>query len=510
MTRGSVPTETNRQMGNKGFLKMVEVVGNKLPHPFMLFVYLALAMMVLSAVLAAMDIRVLHPGKGEEVAIKSLLSAEGIHWILTNMLKNFTNFAPLGLVLGMTLGIGLAERVGLIQAVLRQMILKVPSRIVTFAVVFTGILGNLASDASFVIIPPLAAMVFLALGRHPLAGLAAGFAGVGSGFTANFFVAGTDALLSGISTEVAKTIAPNVEVTPLDNWYFMCFSVIFLSFLGTWITEKIVEPRLGKYDGEKTARFDELTETENKALRAAGIAALIFVAVLALLVVPDGALLRDPETGSIMSSPFMKGIIPIILFFFITVSTVYGVKTGQIKSQKDIPIHMTAAMKDMSGFIVMVFAAAQFIAFFDWSNIGVFLAVNGADLLKSLNMTGLPVILGFTLLVTVLSLFIFSGSALWALLAPVFIPMFMLLDYHPAFIQLAYRIAESSTNTISPLNPYLPMILMYMSEYKKDAGLGTLTSMMMPYALLFLAVWIVFMIIWYLLGLPIGPGVYVN
>ncbi len=494
----------------KGFLKWVEIVGNKLPHPFMLFVYLALAMMVISAVLAAMGVTVVHPGKGETVAVQSLLSTEGIHWILTNMLKNFTGFAPLGLVLSMALGIGLAERVGLIQVVLRKMILKVPAKIVTFAVVFAGILGNLASDAAFVIIPPLGAMVFLALGRHPLAGLAAGFAGVGSGFTANFFIAGTDALLAGISTEVAKTIDPNVVVTPLDNWYFMVFSTIFLSLLGTWITEKIVEPRLGKYNGDKTARLENLSDVENKALRATGIAALIFFAILAVLVIPEGALLRDPKTGEIMTSPFMKGIIPIILFFFITVSTVFGLKTGQIKSQKDVPGHMTAAMKDMSGFIVMVFAAAQFIAFFDWSNVGVFMAVNGAEILKSANMTGLPVVVGFTLLTAVLSLFIFSGSALWALMAPVFIPMFMLLDYHPAFIQLAYRIAESATNTISPLNPYMPMVLLYMHEYKKDAGLGTLISMMMPYAILFLAVWTVFMVVWYLLGLPIGPGVYVN
>ncbi|WP_126427317.1 AbgT family transporter [Brevibacillus marinus] len=510
MARGSVPTERNPQGETKGLLRFVELVGNKLPHPFLLFVYLALGMMVLSAILAALGLTVVHPANGEELAVKSLLSAEGIHWILTNLLKNFTNFAPLGLVLAMALGIGLAERVGLIQAALRKLILRVPAKIVTFAVVFAGILGNLASDASFVIIPPLGAMVFLALGRHPLAGLAAGFAGVGSGFTANLFIAGTDALLAGISTEVAKTIDPAVAVSPLDNWYFMAFSVIYLSLLGTWITEKLVEPRLGRYAGEKTARLDELTDSENKGLRAAGIAALIFAAVVALLVVPEGALLRNPETGSLMNSPFLQGIIPIILFFFLTVSVVYGIKTGQIQSQKDVPLHMTAALKDMSGFIVMVFAAAQFIAFFDWSNIGVFLAVNGAELLKSAHLTGLSVIVGFTLLVAVLSLFIFSGSALWALLAPVFIPMFMLLDYHPAFIQLAYRIAESSTNTISPLNPYIPMILLYMAEYKKDAGLGTLIAMMIPYALLFLVVWTGFMILWYLLGLPIGPGVYVN
>ncbi|UFJ39601.1 AbgT family transporter [Brevibacillus humidisoli] len=502
-------TELNpsKQNGQKGFLKWVEVVGNKLPHPFMLFLYLALGMMVLSAILASFGVTVVHPGKGETIAVKSLLSTEGFHWILTSMLTNFTGFKPLGLVLAMALGIGLAERVGLIQAILRKMILKVPARIVTFTVVFSGILGNLASDAAFVIIPPLGAMVFLALGRHPLAGLAAGFAGVGSGFTANIFVAGTDALLSGISTEVAKTIDPNVAISPLANWYFMVFSTLFLSLLGTWITEKIVEPRLGQYSGNKTARLENLTETENKALRATGMAAAIFLVILALLVVPEGAILRDPEQGTIIPSPFLKGIIPIILLFFVTVATTFGIKTGQIKSQKDVPRFMTDAIKDMSSFIVMVFAAAQFIAFFNWSNVGVYIAVNGAELLTSINLTGLPVVVGFTLLAALLNLFIFSGSAQWALMAPVFIPMFMLLDYHPAFIQLAYRIADSSTNTISPLNPYMPMILMYMQEYKKEAGLGTLISMMMPYAMIFLTMWTVLMIVWYLFGLPLGPGV---
>ncbi|WP_232699644.1 AbgT family transporter [Brevibacillus daliensis] len=491
-----------------GFLKMVEVVGNKLPHPFILFVYLALIMVVVSAIMAAMQLTVLDPSEGKEVALQSLLSQEGISWILTNMLKNFTSFTPLGLVLAMALGVGLAERVGLIQVVLRKMILKVSPKIVTFAVVFTGILGNLASDAAFVIIPPLGAMVFLALGRHPLAGLAAGFAGVGSGFTANFFVAGTDALLAGISTDVARTIDPNIYVSPLDNWYFMIVSVVILSVVGAWITEKIVEPRLGEYDGDKKAHLEELSALENKALRYTGIAALLFVVAMAAMVVPENGFLRDPETSDFLTSPFMKGIIPIILFFFILVSIVYGIVTKQIKEQKDVPKFMTDAIKDMAGFIVMVFAASQFIAFFNWSNIGIYLAVNGAGFLTSINLTGLPVVIGFTLLTALLGLFIFSGSALWALLAPVFIPMFMLLDYHPAFVQLAYRIAESATNTISPLNPYLPMIMLYVAEYKKNSGMGTIISMMMPYAVFFLGIWIVQMVIWYLLGLPLGPGVY--
>jgi len=492
----------------KGMLRWIETVGNKLPHPFMLFVYLCLIMMVISAILAGLDVSVTHPGKGETVPVKSLLSVDGIHWILTSMLKNFTDFPALGLVLTMALGIGLAEKVGLLTSVLRKLMTRVPKTIVSFTVVFVGVLGNLASDAAMVIIPPLGGLVFLAMGRHPIAGIAAGMAGVSSGFTANLFIAGTDALLSGISTEVARTIDPHAHVSPLDNWFFMSASVFLLSFIGAWITDKVIEPRLGEYQGEQQVRFEELSDRENKALRAAGIAALVFAAVTALLVVPEGALLRDPQTGGFLTSPFLKGIIPVILLFFVTVSAVYGKKMGLITSTRDIPRYMTEAVKDMSGFIVMAFTAAQFIAFFNWSNIGILLAVSGADFLKSIGMTGLPVVLGFTLFTAFASLFITSGSALWAMLAPVFMPMLMLLDYHPAFIQVAYRVADSATNTISPVNPYLPLILAYYQAYKKDAGMGTIFATMMPYALSFLLIWMVQMVVWFVLDLPVGPGVY--
>lgn len=504
MSQSSLPDLQPNAHGK--WLRWVERAGNKLPHPFMLFVYLSLLMILLSVILSAAGVSVVQPGKDEVVEVKSLLSQEGIHWILTDMLKNFTNFQPLGLVLGMALGIGLAEQVGLIQVLLRKMILKVPAPAVTFMVIFSGILGNLASDAAFVIIPPLAAMVFHTIGRHPLAGLAAGFAGVGSGFTANFIINGTDGLLSGITTTAAHTVDKSIQVTPVDNWYFMSASVFLLAGIGTWITNKIVEPRLGSYQGNKAEKLEEVTSEENKALRYTGVVALIYLAIMAFLVIPEGALLRDPETGTIIPSPFLNGIIPILLFFFIAVSVTYGIATKQISSQKDVPQFMGEAIKRLAPFIVMVFAAAQFIAYFEWTHIGVVLAVNGAELLTSIKLTGLPVIVLFTLLTALLNLVIFSGSAQWALMAPVFVPLFMLLGYDPAFIQLAYRIADSSTNTISPLNPYLPIILVYMQKYKKDAGIGTMISMMLPYSLLFLAAWIVLMIIWYWLGLPIGPG----
>ncbi|WP_221567745.1 AbgT family transporter [Alkalihalobacillus sp. TS-13] len=507
-------TSNNIETANKGFmlrfLDRVEVLGNKLPHPFMLFIYLALGIIVLSAVISMFNVTVDHPGTGEEVAIKSLISGEGLKYILTSMLTNFVEFKPLGLVLGMMLGIGLAQKVGLIQTFMKKTIINAPPKLVTYAVVLTGILGNLASDAAFIIVPPIAAMVFLTLGRHPIAGLAAGFAGVGAGFTANFLITGTDALLSGISTEVAKNIGDGITVTPVDNYFFMVFSVIMLMTLGTWITEKIVEPKLGKYEGTNDDKeLEEIKPVESRGLRNAGIAALIYATLLALALFLPNSALRNEE-GGLIPSPFLDGIVPIILFFFIAVAVAYGITVKKINSTADVPKLMGESMKDMSGFIILIFAAAQFIAYFDWTNIGVWIAVSGAEFLQSINMTGLPVIVGFILLAAVLNLLIFSGSAQWALMAPVFIPMFALLDYNPAFTQMAYRIADSSTNIITPLNPYVPMILAFMKEYDKKAGFGTLFSVMLPYTVIFLTIWTILFVIWSLLGLPIGPGIHMK
>ncbi|MFJ8234945.1 AbgT family transporter [Ureibacillus sp. NPDC094379] len=495
------------EVEHKGILKWIETVGNKLPHPFMLFVYLCGIFIIVSVVLAAMNVAVTHPVTGENVAVKSLLSQEGVHWILTSMLTNFTSFPPLGLILAMTLGIGLAEKVGLIQAVLRAMVSNVPKALVAYAVVFIGILGNIASDAAIAVIPVMGAMIFLAVGRHPLAGFAAGVAGWGAGFTANIMIAGTDALISGISTQAVQAINPDLVVTPVDNWFFMSVSTFVLAILGGWITDKFVEPRLGTYNGNVKMSMDPFTDKEKRALKATGLTALAFIAFLAFLVVPENGFLRDPETGGILSSPFIKGIIPIILIFFILTSVVYGKVVGVIKNSADVPAFMTEMIKSMASFIVLVFVIAQFVAFFNWTNLSVVLAVNGSEFLESINLTGFPAIILFILFVSLMNLFITSGSAMWSMLAPVFIPMFMLIGYNPAFVQVAYRIADSSTNMITPMSPYLPLILAYYQQYKKDAGIGTYFSTMIPYALSFLVVWVILLFVWFTLGLPLGPGV---
>ncbi|MCP3033481.1 AbgT family transporter [Halobacillus sp. A1] len=507
-------SKTTEEKNNKGmarFLNGVEKLGNKLPEPFMLFVYLAVFTIFFSWIVSLFGVSVEEPGTGEEVAIKSLVSGEGLEYILTSMLDNFTGFAPLGLVLAMMLGIGLADKVGLLETAIKSTILKAPKSLVTYAIILVGIMGNLASDAAFVIVPPLAAMVFYTIGRHPLAGLAAGFAGVGSGFTANFIITGTDALLAGISTEVMEGLDSSIVVTPVDNWYFMIASVVVLSITGALITEKIIEPRLGKYEGEGGSELEQVTELEQKGFRNAIITGAIFLAVLVAAIAWPNSALRSEE-GGLVPSPFLDGIVPIILFFFIAIGIAYGVTVKKIESTNDISGYMGNAMKDMSGFIVLIFAAAQFIAYFDWTNIGTWVAVSGANTLEAMNMTGLPIVVGFSILTAFMNLLIFSGSAQWALEAPIFLQMFYYLDYHPAFIQAAYRIADSSTNIITPMNPYIIVVLAFMREYNKKAGLGTLISLMLPYSVIFFAIWIVLLLVFAIFGIPFGPGVdmYIN
>ncbi|MFC4735204.1 AbgT family transporter [Bacillus daqingensis] len=494
------------------FLDNVERLGNKLPHPFMLFIYLAAGVILLSWVLSALNLSVVHPQDGETVAIENMVSLEGLEFILSSMLDNFTGFAPLGLVLVMMFGIGLAQKVGLIETFMKRTILNAPAKLVTYVIIGTGVIGNLASDAAFVIIPPLAAMVFYSLGRHPLAGMAAGFAGVGAGFTANVLITGTDALLSGISTEVAQTVNEDLVVTVVDNYFFMAFSVLMLMIVGTWITERVVEPHLGKFN-DKYADPDTVSQTaeqptaqELKGLRNAGITAAVYIAIVAAGIVPPNGILRG-EDGTVVPSIFLDNIIPIILFFFIVVAIAYGTTVKVLQSTADVPELMGKAMKDMSGFIVLIFAASQFIAYFEWTNLGTFIAVTSANGLEAINFTGMGLIVGFILLGAVLNLFIFSGSAQWALMAPIFIPMFYFLNYDPAFVQLAYRIADSSTNIITPMNPYVPMVLAFMKKYDNRAGFGTLFSIMLPYAMTFLFIWIAIFVVWNLIGLPIGPGI---
>ncbi|MFD2760865.1 AbgT family transporter [Lentibacillus juripiscarius] len=489
------------------FLDIIERVGNKLPDPFVLFVGLALLMVVVSYIFSLFNASVVHPGSGEEIPIKNLLSGDGLQFILTSMLDNFTGFAPLGLVLVMMLGIGLAEKVGLLDYAIRKTILNSPPALITYTIVFVGILGNLASDAAVVLVPPLGALVFYKIGRHPLAGLVAGFAGAGAGFTANLFIAGTDALLSGISTEAAAIINDSVTVTPVDNWYFNIISVFVLTIVGGLVTSRFIEPRLGNYEGE-AVEGDQEEELPNakKGFINSIIAALVYLAIIVITIMLPNSPLRN-EDGGIVPSPFLDGIIPIIFLLFIVIGVTFGLTVGKIKSSKDVSHYMAESMKDMASYIVLVFAIAQFIAFFNWSNLGTWVAVNGAEFLQNINFTGLELIIGYIIFTALMNFLITSGSAKWAIEAPIFVPMFMQLGYDPAFTQVAYRVADSSMNIVTPLFPYMVIILAFMQRYDKKASIGTYISLMLPYSIAFLIAWIVMIIVFYYTGIPYGPGV---
>lgn len=488
-------------------LDVVEKGGNRLPHPFWIFLSLALLVILLSWVLSALGVSVEDPGSGDEVVVTSLVSGAGLVHILTSAVTNFVEFPPLGLVLTIMLGIGLAQQVGLIRAFMQRIIASAPSTLVTYAIILAGIFGSLASNAAYIAIPPLAALAFLGLGRHPLAGIATGFAAVGAGFNANLLIGTVDPLLSGISTEAASSLQGSPRVSPVDNYFFIAASTPLLVVVGALVTEKIIEPRLGEYGGERGSQAQEpLTGAENRGLRNALIAAVLFVAGLALAVFPQGSPLRG-EGGSLIPSPLLDGTVVILLLFFFTVAVVYGLTAGTITRPADIPYYMGEAMKDFAGLIVVFFAAAQFIDYFNYSNISTVVAVSGAELLQSVNLAGLPVIVAFIFVVAIMNLFITSGSAQWALLAPIFVPVFFYLGYDPAYAQLAFRIGDSSTNIITPVNLFVPAILGFMREYDPRAGFGTLFSLTLPFAVFFLLSWTAFFAIWSLIGLPIGPGV---
>ena len=439
------------------------------------------------------------------IAVRNLLNADGIRWIYTNVEANFVKFPPLGLVLVIMVGIGVAEGSGLFTVLVRQLVLGAPPKLITAAIITAGIFSHLASEVGYVILIPLGAMIFHALGRHPMAGFAAAFAGVSAGFGSNFLIGSVDPILAGLSTSAAQIIDPSMNVNPMVNYYFMVASAIMVILVGTWVTEKIVEPRLGKYTGNEAAlEIEQITPLEKKGLRWAGFGTLIFIALMAWTIIPENGLFRDPLTGGILKSPFFSGIIVGLLLLFFVPGIIYGIIVKTIKNDKDVIRHMTNSMKGMAGYIVLVFFAAQFIYWFNYSNLGLVLAIDGAQFLSSIGFTGIPLILTFLLLCAFLNMFMGSASAKWAIMAPVFIPMFMILGYHPGFTQAAFRIGDSVTNVITPMMSYFALIVTYAQNYDEKNGIGTIISLMIPYTVIFTLAWAVMITIWMLLGIPVG------
>lgn len=503
-----------------GILDRVERIGNALPHPATIFLILSVVIVVLSAILSATGLSVTYEGINRAnnnavemmtVTVNSLLSKEGVQYLFSSAVTNFTGFAPLGTVLVALLGVGLAEGTGLIGTLLKKLVMSTPKRLITVVVVLAGVLSSIASDAGYVVLIPLGAIIFLSMGRHPLAGLAAAFAGVSGGFSANVMVGPTDSLLAGLTTEGAKLVDPNYVVGIQANWWFLIASTVLITIIGTVITEKIVEPRLGKYTGDAKVDDHEMkvSNEEQRGLRFAGIATLLMIILFALLVVPANGFLRGTEAGvqGILNSPFMNSMVVVIALLFAVAGIAYGFGAKVVKNDKDVMNLMGKSMASMGSYIVLVFFAAQFVAYFNYSNLGTIIAVKGADLLTAIGLQGIPLVILFILVVAFINIFMGSASAKWAILAPVFVPMLMKVGFTPEFTQMAYRIGDSTTNLISPLMSYFALIVTFAAKYDKKSGIGTLVSTMVPYSIALLIGWTILLVVWFVLRLPLGPGI---
>ncbi|MGH1365241.1 MAG: AbgT family transporter [Calditrichia bacterium] len=504
------PTQTGESAFIARSLAFVERVGNALPHPATLFALFAVAVIVISWVCSLFDLSVVHPGNKKIFEVVNLMSVEGLQRILTSMVVNFTDFAPLGTVLVAMLGIGIAEGSGLIGTSLRWLVLKSPERLLTFVIVFAGVLSNTASEVGYVLLVPLGAIIFLAAGRHPIAGMAAAFAGVSGGYSANLFLGTIDPLLAGLSEEAARLVDPSYSVNAAVNFYFMFVSTFFITLAGTFVTERIVVPRLGSYTGdEKPEEIRTLTADEKRGLMYALVAAVGVVAFLFWSIYPEGAILRDPVTGDRLNSPFMRSIVAFIFLGAGILGIAYGVGAGTFKNDSDVMKGMGKAMETLGIYMVLCFFAAQFVAYFNWTNLGVIFAVKGAEVLETLQQAGLgkiPMMILFVFLAAASNMFMGSASAKWAILAPVFIPMLMFVGVSPELTQAAYRIGDSVTNLISPMMSYFALIVAFVQRYDKNAGIGTVVATMLPYSIAFLIIWIILLGIWITLGIPLGPG----
>ncbi len=488
-------------------LTWIERAGNALPHPGTLFALMAAGVVVLSGVAAHFGLSAVHPGTGETIEVVSLLSVSGLHRILTEMVDNFTGFAPLGTVFVAMLGIGIAESSGFLAAFLRLLVLSAPRRLLTFVVVLAGVLSNTASEVGYVLLVPLSGTLFLAVRRHPLAGLAAAFAGVSGGYSANLLLGTIDPLLAGLSEEAARLVDPAYVVNPACNYYFMAASTFLIAVVGTLVTERLVEPRLGTYEGaEEADPVEGLTADERRGLWFAAAAAAAFASLLALGTVPADGFLRDPATGSLLHSPFLSGIVALIFLGSVIVGVAYGVGARTIRSDADVMRGMGKAIETLGVYTVLVFFAAQFVAYFGWTNLGLIFAVEGAEVLRSADLGVVPLMLLFVVLSAIINLVMGSASAKWAIMAPVFIPMFMLLGYSPELVQVAYRIGDSCSNIISPMMSYFALIVAFFERYDREAGIGTVIATMLPYTIAFMVGWMIMLTVWLVLGLPVGPG----
>lgn len=531
MSTTAAPTRTDRMLAG------VERVGNKLPDPFLLFLGLFLIVGVISTVLHLIGTSVMIPGAEEETVVRGLFTGEGLTWLTVNLGANFIGFPPLVTVVTILLAVTVAERTGLLAAAIRASLGSAPRWLLPYAVGFVGVNASVMADAAFIVVPPLAAMVFKAAGRHPIAGLVGGFAAVGAGYSTSMLVTSLDALFAGITNAVTVGLPdPGATVTPVSNLWFNLASSIVLALVAGFVIDKLVEPRLVR-DGAPTdmvqdeddasleggAAADEevspalrpaptdlspdLEPAERQGLRVAGLVFLALAAVVLAAVLPGGSPWRNEDGAFLPESPLLDSTVFIVFVLFLGPALAYGFVSGSLRQAADVPKVMGLGIKDMSAFIVLAFMLGQFIALFNWTNVGSALAVAGADGLESIGLTGYPAIIGFILLASLLNLFIVSGSSMWTLVGAVFVPLFALLGYEPGFVQAAFRVGDSATQVITPMNPYIWIFLVMLKRYEPEAGLGTVISRMLPFVIPFWISWVAVLTVFYVTGADVGPGV---
>ncbi len=497
----------------KGFvnkaLDFIEKKGNKLPDPAILFLSLMVLIWVLSAIFSGVSFSEIDPRTGATIEIVNLLSGTSLAAFLSNMVTTFTSFAPLGIVLVAMLGVGVAEHSGYINAGLKTMLGVTPKFLLTPMLILVAIVSHTATDAGYVLVIPLGGVIFYAAGRHPLAGIAAAFAGVSGGFSANFIPSGIDPLLQGFTQSAAQIIDPNIQLNPLNNWFFTSASTLLIVLVGWFLTDRIVEPRLKKVEvvieDNEEPTMDALTSKERIAFWVASTSMFLLLIGLFFWAKGEDSALRA-ESGKLtdLTAPLMRSIVPIIFVVFLIPGVIYGFLSGAYKESKQVIAGMTKSMSGMSYYIVMAFFCALFIDAFAKSNLGALLALKGATFLQSLQLSSGVTIVGIVLLTAFVNLFIGSASAKWALIAPIFVPMLMQLGISPDLTQAAYRVGDSVSNIVTPLMPYFPLVVVYCQKYVKSTGIGTLVSMMIPYSIAFLLLWTIFLLIYWMIGFPLG------
>jgi aminobenzoyl-glutamate transport protein len=488
----------------------IERVGNKLPHPFLLFWILAAILAVVSAGLAAFGTSVVLPSTGEVSAVRSLLSSDGVAMIFGTALDNFAAFGPLPIIVTVILGVSVAEHSGVLTTLLRTTIVRLPAKWVTFSVAFAGTMSHVMFDAAFIVVLPLAALAFKAAGRSPVLGMMVAFVAISGGYNASPLITPSDAILSSLTTSAARIVDAEYVVTPVDNYFFSLASSLVISLFITLVVELVMakhmnfDPDDGVQDGAENLKLD-LEPAERKGLRRAGFALLGYIVVVVAALMPASSPLRG-ENGGFVQSIVMENIAFFIAIAFVLTGWVYGRTTGSLRRAREIPEAMAVGIRTLAPILVLFFAISQFLAYFKWTGIGNVVAVNGADLLEAGGLHPLVVFLMMLVLISIMNLLITSGSAMWSMLAPVLVPMLMYIDVSPETTQAVYRIADSCTNAMSPMSAYFVLTLGLIQRYKKNAGIGTLASFTIPVALGMLIVWGALFAVWYLLGIPLGPG----